>query len=100
MYLRLMNRRAFVERSNNLYCFRVWQNFWRRGRLLSDFNEIQKNIKIHEENTAWNDRSATFDATWRRHMREAAALEYAADAYIADEVPTPDQMFSDTDDGF
>ena len=68
--------------------------------MLSDYQEMKRNctaqnIKDYEESCKRQN-----DLTWQRNLREAAAAEYAADAYIADEVPTPDQMFSDTDDGF
>jgi len=84
------------QQSNNLYVFRVWQNFRRRGRLLSDFEEIKTNP------SAWND----FEENLKRRREEVrmgaadAEAAAAADAFSADDFPPPDQMFSDTDDGF
>jgi hypothetical protein len=103
---------AFNERCLKKYCFDNWLNFWRRGRLLSDFQEMKRNstaqnIKEYEKSCKRLHGLIT-PRTWQhlqqpQYLREAAAAEHAADiidAYIADEVPTPEQMFSDTDDGY
>jgi hypothetical protein len=66
-------------------------------------NSTAQNIKEYE-----NSCKRLHGLTWQQlqqpqYLREAAAAEHAADiidAYIADEVPTPEQMFSDTDDGY
>ena len=75
---------------------------------MSDFEEMKTNLSarndfedslqrrrqlLHEERLRAED-GCPCDAA-----ADAAAAD-AADAFCADGVPTPDQVFSDTDDGF